>query len=158
MCNICTCFPVTIASTSSLDVRFPLITSERLWSYTGGTSTDITQTATPLVWSELFPALRDSKILDLIEAKYGVTFVGNFLTDKRFTNSYTWWKNRETPNFFSEPYDLTFDLSVAAGVDITSPTYEHIDTANQIDIVGFNLADLGATGLVINPELSHKAH
>ena len=80
----------SITDTSDLDIRFPLITSERLWSYTGGTSTDITQTATPLVWSELFPALKDAKILDLIESKYGVTFVGNFLTDKRFTNCFTW--------------------------------------------------------------------
>lgn len=143
----------SITDTSDLDVRFPLITSERLWSYTGGTSTDITQTLTPLVWSELFPALKDAKILDLIQAKYGVTFVGNFLTDKRFTNCFTWWKNRETAEFFSEPYDLTFDLSTATGVDTSSPTYAHIDTANEINIEGFNLSALGATGQVVSPSL-----
>ena len=143
----------SITDTSNLNVRFPLITSERLWSYTGGASTDITQVLTPMVWSELFPALKDVKILDLIELKYGVRFVGNFLTDKRFTNSFTWWKNRETPQFLSEPYDLTFNLSTAAGVNTSSPTFDHIDTPNEINILGFNLSALGAVGQVISPSL-----
>lgn len=144
----------SITSTTDLDVRFPLISSSRLWSYTGGASTDITQPATALTWSELFPALKDVKILDLIEAKYGVQFVGNFLTDKRFTNSFTWWKNRETADFLSEPLDLTFDLTTDPNANTGSPTYPHIDTANQIDITGFPVLSLGATGQAVSNTLN----
>ena len=142
----------SITSTSNLDVRFPLISSERVWSYTGGASTDITQAAYALEWTELFPALKDAKILEFIENKYGVTFTGNFLTNKRFTNSFTWWKNRETTDFTSQPLDLTFDFSGIA--DSSSPNYAHLDTANQLDIVGYdpytypfsNTLDYGASG------------
>lgn len=144
----------SITSTTDLDVRFPLISSSRLWSYTGGASTDITQPATALTWSELFPALKDVKILDLIEAKYGVQFVGNFLTDKRFTNSFTWWKNRVTADFLSEPFDLTFDLTTDPNANTSSPTYPHIDTANQIDITGFPVLSLGATGQAVSHTLN----
>jgi hypothetical protein len=141
----------SITSTTDLDVRFPLISSSRLWTYTGGASTDITQTGTALTWSELFPALKDVKILDLIEAKYGVQFVGNFLTDKRFTNSFTWWKNRETADFLSEPFDLTFDFSGIA--DSSSPTYPMLDTADEINILGFDFSLLGATNPITDYEL-----
>jgi len=144
----------SITSTSDLDVRFPLISSERLWSYTGGSSTDITQTASAMVWSELFPALKDAAILSLIESKYGVTFTGNFLTDKRFTNSFKWWKNRETADFLSEPFDMTFDFSGIA--DSNSPTYPMLDTADEINILGFNFNLLGATNPITSAELNIK--
>lgn len=143
----------SIISASDLNVRFPLISSERLWTYTGGGADDITQGATPMEWTELFPALKDVKILDLIEAKYGVQFVGNFLTDKRFTNSFTWWKNRETTSgFLSQPFDVTFDFSGIA--DSNSPTYPMLDTANEINILGFNFNLLGATNPITDSSLS----
>lgn len=146
----------SITSTSNLDVRFPLISSERLWSYTGGASTDITQVGTPLEWNELFPAVKDSKIFDLIEFKYGLQFTGNFLSDKRFTNGFTYWKNREKPDFKSEPFDLTFDLTTDPSANTTSPTYEHIDTANQIDIAPFTTADLNPPAAISSWEQSIK--
>lgn len=128
----------SITDNSDLNVRFPLISSNRLWSYTGGASTDITQSGTPMVWNELFPAVKDKSIIDIIEFQYGVSFVGNFLTDKRFTNSFTWWKNRQEAEFLSQPFNLTFDFTGIA--DVTRATYEHLDEPNEINIVGFDIS------------------
>ena len=127
----------SITDTADLDVRFPLISSERVWTYADGASTDITQVGTPLAWTELFPAVKDKSIFDIIEFQYGVQFVGNFLTDKRFTNSFTWWKNRQNAAFFSQPFDLTFDFTSIA--DNTKATYEHLNEPNEINIVGFDI-------------------
>ena len=101
-----------IETSTYQDIRFPLISSQRVWTYgTGGvTPNDISVPAYPIEHTELFPAISDSKILSLIADTYGVTFTGNFLTDDRFKNSYTWWKNRETTNFTSQAIDIPFNL------------------------------------------------
>ena len=90
----------SITSASSLDVRYPLISSDRVWQYGsggggggGGGSNNISASGGAINFGELFPAVRTAKVLELIEEKYGVTFDGNFLTDTRFTSLYTWWKN-----------------------------------------------------------------
>ncbi|MEY4278081.1 MAG: hypothetical protein RL377_85, partial [Bacteroidota bacterium] len=77
------------------DVKFPLITSNRVWSETG-TTDNITTSGGAILTTELFPALRLSKVFDTIESDYGITFEGDFLTDERFTNAFLWLKNAET--------------------------------------------------------------
>jgi hypothetical protein len=85
----------SITSASSLDVRYPLISSDRVWQYGGGGSNNIAVGGHAINFGELFPAVRAAKVLELIEEKYGVTFAGNFLNDTRFTSLYTWWKNSD---------------------------------------------------------------
>ena len=99
----------SLKSTTSLDVMYPLISSSRVWTYGDATSTDISVAGNAINYNELFPALRDKKILQLIEAKYNVSFNGNFLSNPKLLNSYTWWKNRETTSTISEPLDLEFN-------------------------------------------------
>lgn len=77
------------------DVKFPLISSNRVWSETG-TTDNITTSGGAILTNELFPALRLSKVFDTIESDYGITFQGDFLTDNRFTNAFLWLKNAET--------------------------------------------------------------
>lgn len=84
----------SITSTASLDVRYPLISSDRVWRYGSGTN-NIATSGQAINFGELFPAVRAAKVLELIEEKYGVTFAGNFRNDTRFTNLYTWWKNSD---------------------------------------------------------------
>lgn len=91
-----------ITSGSSYDVRYPLISSSRLWSYGDGTNTDITLPAHALNYTELAPALRINRIIEAIESKYGIDFQGNFLTDKRFTNCYLYLRNSDTFSFFTD--------------------------------------------------------
>lgn len=80
------------------DVRYPLISSSRLWSYGDASSTDITQTSSAIDYTELFPAIRVKKIFDFIETKFNVTFQSLFLSDKKFTDLFLYCKNSETPN------------------------------------------------------------
>ena len=77
------------------DVRYPLISSGRLWSYGDATSTDISLNA--INYTELFPAVKVAKIFEAIENKYSVNFNGLFLDDERFTKLFLWCKNALTP-------------------------------------------------------------
>jgi hypothetical protein len=84
-----------ITTTSDSDILFPLISSSRVWQYGGGGSNDISQNSHHIHHTELFPALKLSRIFDAIQNRYGVTFNGNFLTQSRFTKAYLWLKNRD---------------------------------------------------------------
>ena len=89
------------------DIKFPLITSNRVWQDTG-TTENITTSEGAIVYNELFPALRVSKIFDAIESNYGISFTGNFLTDSRFTNAYLWLKNADV--FKAKSNEIQTDL------------------------------------------------
>lgn len=80
------------------NVRFPLITSKRLWSYNDGYSTDIDSSSGAIGFNELFPALKVARIFDAIESKYGITLNGSFLdpVNLRWDRLFLWLKNAET--------------------------------------------------------------
>ena len=124
----------TITSTSELDVRYPLISSERVWTY-GDTpaTTDINDSGSPIVYTELFPAIKDSKIFSLIESKYGVNFIGNFLDDSnyRFSRAYTYWKNSNSVSFLTEPLDITFTGGTVLSSNVANIDYTDINTVTQ---------------------------
>ena len=82
--------------TTDYDVRYPLITSDRIWTYGDSTSTDISINGGAINYTELFPAVKVAKILESIENTYGITFSGLFLSDKRFTDLFLWCKNSES--------------------------------------------------------------
>ena len=94
---------------SYTSIKFPLISSKRLWSYGNSTTTDISINGGAINYTELFPALKISSILAAIENKYVLNFTGNFLLNNRFTNAYLWCKNTET---FSV---TTGDVSLSIG-------------------------------------------
>lgn len=128
----------SITSTSDLDVRYPLISSSRVWQYGDASANDISLSANPIEFEELFPALKVARVFDAIEDKYGVTFNGSFLSTKPFTNLFTWWKNRESASFTSEGLPLEFNplgLSCGSlftngeGVGINEVVVKYIDLA-----------------------------
>ena len=104
-------------TTDTYDVRYPMISSDRLWQITGGGANDITSTGHHVNYSELFPAVRVKSIFDIIASKYGITFTGNFLSDKRFTNLFLWYKNAETNITWSEAQPVTFNTSSSVDND-----------------------------------------
>lgn len=91
----------SITSSADLDVRFPLISSSRTWTYDDAGAEDITLVGNAIEYQELFPAIKAAKIFDAIASKYSITFQGLFLNDNRFTKLFTWWKNRDTPQLTS---------------------------------------------------------
>lgn len=94
------------------DVKFPLITSNNVWQYTGNGSSqsnwDIKNSATPVYYYDLFPAIRISKIFQVLSDQLGVFFNGSFLTDPRFTSLFLWLKNTDTFTAKSSPQKINF--------------------------------------------------
>lgn len=125
--------------TTDYDVRYPLISSFRNWNYGDNDSNDISALSGQMFYNELNPALKIKKIFEAIETKYGVTFNGNFLSDKRFTDCFLYMKNKNgIPEFKTEAQDINFD-SVSSpssftnsSVDITTNTisYDYSATLN----------------------------
>jgi hypothetical protein len=83
-----------ITDNGNLDVRYPLVSSLRAWENSGGGVNDITQTAHAIAYTELFPAIKISRLFEAIETKYDIDFQGLFLTDKRFTECFMHLKNK----------------------------------------------------------------
>lgn len=112
---------------TDLDVRFPLISSNRVWEYGDASPADVSTLAGKIDYTELFPAVKDKVIFDAMEAKYGITFEGLFLTDQRFTRSFTWWKNRKDPNFTNAPEQILFNVGGSAPMADGIFTLQYID-------------------------------
>jgi hypothetical protein len=83
------------------NVMFPLITSNRVWQYGGGGTSDISTSAGAINFDELFPALKVSKIFDAIADKYNLNFSGTFLQQQKFSKAYLWLKGNDATNFVS---------------------------------------------------------
>jgi hypothetical protein len=93
------------------DVRYPLIASNRVWTYQDGTE-DVTQNAKSIKFNELFPAIKVGKLFEAIASDYGVTFVGTFLSDPRFTKVFLYGKNTNTYSFITEAVNIDFSSKV----------------------------------------------
>ena len=94
-------------------VGYPLISSERLWTHGDSGPDDIQTTGGGLYRNELFPSVKVWSIVDLIEAKYGITLSGSFLQSKHFKSLALWYKNKLATNEISQPYDLYVALPLA---------------------------------------------
>lgn len=158
-----------INGTTMDDVKWPLITSNRIWQYQSAsvdvptpnwltatlTNNDIHTTSGAVNKSELFPAVRVSKIFDLIQDKYGVTFNGTFLNDQRFTDLFLWYKSSETLIKTSVSYDV--DMTAITPVYTNYNLTSKVDTAtNEIDVefinnVIFHIININVTS-VTNPD------
>ena len=125
---------VTIdSSTTDYNVRYPLISSKRVWQFQG--SNPLPDVNLPewynypsnnvsnlghfngrLFYYELFPAVRVASIFDLIEAKYGITFNGLFLLSDLFRKAFLWFKNKEQLSFTSSAVVLDLLTTTNASV------------------------------------------
>tara|TARA_R110001599_G_scaffold299537_3_gene504570 strand:+ start:16735 stop:18726 length:1992 start_codon:yes stop_codon:yes gene_type:complete len=89
-----------------------------------------------LHYYDLKPAIRISKLIDAIEAKYGITFTSTFFTDSKFTDLFLWGHRREGYMFKDQENGFTaqkvdFTSSTGSGFDTTTDTY-----TNNILITG----------------------
>jgi hypothetical protein len=95
------------------DVMFPLISSKNVWGYGAGSVWNIANNATPIYHTDLFPAIRVSKVFDAIASSLGVTFEGTFLSDARFTRAFLWLKNSELFSLKTTANKLNFQTSTS---------------------------------------------
>ena len=153
---------VTIDSTvTDYDVRYPLITSNRVWQFAGSTplpdanvpswydnspdnSKNIGHVNGEIVYTELFPAVRVASIFDLIESKYGITFNGIFLSSELFTKAFLWFKNKDTVSLMSSPVDLDI-LSNFSIFNSTNNTLEELGEQDYMTL------QMNVTSLSISP-------
>jgi len=122
-----------LVNASDSDIRYPLISSNRLWSYNIGANTDISNTNYPIVYTELFPALRVKKIFEAIETKYNVSFNSNFFNQKLFTELFLWLKNAKTMQALTETLQFTIDDITDADSRINTTT-DTIDLSNTTNV------------------------
>lgn len=82
----------------SYDVRYPLISSKRVWQYNEPTTPldNIDTIDGRIFYYELFPAIKVARIFDVFESTYGVTFSGSWLQTERFQQLFLLCKNAET--------------------------------------------------------------
>ena len=146
---------VTIDSTvTDYNVRYPLITSNRVWQFSGSTplpdanvpswydnspdnSKNIGHVNGEIVYTELFPAVRVASIFDLIESKYGITFNGIFLSSELFTKAFLLYKNKESYYYTNNPIELDFTSTsgvLASAFNTTTNIFTRIelDTTNTV--------------------------
>jgi len=131
----------SVVNSNTLDIAFPLISSKKAWQYGGGVD-DISTSGGSIDYTELFPAIRVNKIFEAIENKYNVSFLGNFLSDKRFTELFLYAKNSEAFSFNSNVLDL--DLTSISGtvapnfdVDLTNNTIEYYGAFGNTNLIQF---------------------
>ena len=123
----------SVVNANTLDIAFPLISSDKAWQYGGGID-DISTSGGSIKYTELFPAIRVKKIFQAIEEKYNVSFLGNFLSDKRFTELFLYAKNSESFTFKSNVLDL--DLTSITGA--VPPNFKVDLTNNSVEYYGFS--------------------
>ena len=121
-----------VVAVSRPNIKFPLIASDRRYEYMTGTSSDITTNAGAIYYTDLFPAIRVSKIFEYIEATYDLNFQGDFLTYTQFKDLFLYCKNSEQFKFFSEPQSPDF-------TSFTPALFPEFDLALEQLTVSFDL-------------------
>ena len=122
-----------LVNATDSDIRYPLISSDRQWTYGVGVNTDIDTITGAIYYNELFPALRVKRIFEAIQNDFNVSFDSNFFNQKVFTDLYLWLKNAKTFEALSETQNISFtgivgariystymDLLNASGIGVTS--------------------------------------
>ena len=85
---------------TAYDVRYPLITSSRVWDYAGPDNTNnIDHNSGAINTTELFPALRISSIFEQIQTYFDITIDSLFAQTKNFYNAYLYLKNKDVFSF-----------------------------------------------------------
>jgi len=128
------------------NIKFPLISSSRYWNYGAGGADDISSSATPIRFDELFPAIKLSAVLNMIQNDSNIlnlNFNGSFLSDARFTNAYLYLKNADEfkTNLFQQ-----IDFTTKGNLEDLSGT-----TVNLTDNY-FIRASGGLTKITITPQ------
>ena len=103
------------------DVKFPLITSFNNWTYmtNGGIKADwdIQKNTHPIYHTDLFPAMRVSKIIECIASGLGITIQGNvadnFLSSDKYKNAFLWLKNTDAFTLKQTPQKIDFQTNTS---------------------------------------------
>jgi hypothetical protein len=132
---------------TAYDVRYPLISSSRVWDYAGPVNSDnINHNNGAINASELFPAIRISSIFTEIQNYFGIVLDSLFSQTKNFYNAYLYLKNTDVFSFKTSSKNIDFESN-------TNPDYFGISDVKMVsipeaDIVIFNTLNLTVTTTV----------
>jgi len=93
---------------TNYDIRYPLISGRRLWSYNDGTTTDIKATDSAIVFTELFPAIKVDKILSMITAEFSIDFTGLWRLDQRWLDCFLLLKKGKEFIYWTKALKLVY--------------------------------------------------
>jgi hypothetical protein len=114
------------------NLRYPLIGNTRKFDYKTATAFDVTTNTGAINWDDLFPAVPITTILDFIEAKYGLTFTGNFLGYNQFNKLNMLLKNSELPRAYNAGINFIPNRFVHTQTGLTDTFPEYNATTNLI--------------------------
>ena len=130
---------------TAYDVRYPLISSSRVWDYAGpNNSNNINHNNGAINASELFPAIRISSIFTEIQNYFGIVLDSLFSQTKNFYNAYLYLKNKDVFSFKTATKNVIltsttnadyFNLSLSQTIlQYLAPTGGTIYLSSQWDI------------------------
>lgn len=125
----------------SYDVRYPLISSKRVWQYDEPTTPldNIDTIDGRIFYDELFPAIKVARVFDVLEATYGITFSGSWLQTQRFQQLFMLCKNANTftnltptqrVDIISQSNASYFDDIYSVANDTATYTYQNTETGD----------------------------
>jgi hypothetical protein len=132
------------------DILYPLIgTKRKFFLAAGATAADnISTTAGKLMYNEIFPSIRVTKILEYIQGAYGITFTGAFIESLTFSKLFLYLKNQD--EFTIKPEQLRIDFTAKdANTEIirTFPIPPQTSFITDVTGAGFNELDLTTDAL-----------
>jgi hypothetical protein len=133
-----------ITSLTPQDVRYPLISSKRIWGTESVAAESPINLSGSIDFDEFFPAVRVSKIFEAIENKYNLSFSSAFFEQERWKRLFVWFKKNEAEKFVmkSAPNRITFP---------TSQSDENFETSASLDnVVVSSFTNSGLFTLTIN--------
>ena len=114
------------------DVRFPLISNNRLWTYADGGTYDITTDGGSVEYTELFPAVKVARLFDAMQNDFNLTFVGSFFSDPRFTSLFLQCKNAVDMRFITQVNNVSFlSLTSTTSAGNNYFTQDYVDIPNS---------------------------
>lgn len=119
-------------NSNGTDLIYPFMSPKDNWYYDTGTGpftgVNLTPTATKLEYYMLKPALQVNKILDAIEAEYGITFSGSFLSSDPFQKLYLWLHRREGYMYEGQPSAMQYEKIIFDQTSSPTPDYYNLTT------------------------------
>lgn len=149
---------------SSQNVIYPLMSPVKNWYYNSASNehghSNIAYHTTNddhgIYWYELKPAIKVARLLDAVEAKYGLSFIGSFLSDATFNKLYMWCHHVEGYAYEGKddtmPYQaVDFDTTNFPTPDwfnLTTNTFTPIGVSGGGDVYDFaySITPIGYTG------------
>lgn len=150
-----------VTSTASYDVMYPLIGSNRRFTYkTGDAATDVTLDSGAIVWNQLFPAIKVKDVINKIGQHYGVTFSGTFLNYEQYKNLWFYLKPKDIVDSFTP--ELLVNISAtneASPAQVFSVANDTLTTTNNFFPASLGPLASGAYYMIqirVTPSTSNK--